>query len=550
MKKNSFVEGTVIATAIIIIVKLLGMLYVIPFYKIVGDQGGALYSYGYNIYLLFLGISSAGLPDAIAKIISEYNALGYDDAKQRAYKIGRDLILGMAVISFFLLMVFAEEIGAFIIGDLKDGNTIQDVAFVVRCVAPSVLLIPFLSITKGYLQGHKFISASSMSQLIEQVFRITIILIGSYLVIKVFKGGISLAVGIAMTGAFFGGLFAYLYLKYAMNKNKEELKLNDNVKEDKITNKEITKKILTYALPFIIINIVSNIYNSTDQILVLRTLEYLKLDTKTVEFCASAISTWSPKICMVINAMAMGMTMSLVPTIVSAYAKKDFKEVEDKINKSLSMIFFISIPLSIGISFLSESVWTAFYGYNKIGGTILKLMAFSALFGNLYMIVSTICQSLNKYSAVYKVSVTGFMLNALLDVPIMLLYNRIGLPVYLGSITASIIGYSTSVVIGLILLRKENKYSYKKAVTMALKSLIPALSMLFVLILLRMVVSFSVTSRLTAVLNIAINAIVGGIVYIFISIKAGLLDEIIGRHNVAKIVRKLTFGLIKIKDAS
>ena len=209
MKKNSFVEGTVIATAIIIIVKLLGMLYVIPFYKIVGDQGGALYSYGYNIYLLFLGISSAGLPDAIAKIISEYNALGYDDAKQRAYKIGRNLILGMAVISFFLLMVFAEEIGAFIIGDLKDGNTIQDVAFVVRCVAPSVLLIPFLSITKGYLQGHKFISASSMSQLIEQVFRITIILIGSYLVIKVFKGGISLAVGIAMTGAFFGGLFAY-----------------------------------------------------------------------------------------------------------------------------------------------------------------------------------------------------------------------------------------------------------------------------------------------------------------------------------------------------
>lgn len=550
MKKNSFVEGTVIATAIIIVVKLLGMLYVIPFYKIVGDQGGALYSYGYNIYLLFLGISSAGLPDAIAKIISEYNALGYDDAKQRAYKIGRNLILGMAVISFFLLMVFAEEIGAFIIGDLKDGNTIQDVAFVVRCVAPSVLLIPFLSITKGYLQGHKFISASSMSQLIEQVFRITIILVGSYLVIKVFKGEISLAVGIAMTGAFFGGLFAYLYLKYAMNKNKEELKLNDNVKEDKITNKEITKKILTYALPFIIINIVSNIYNSTDQILVLRTLEYLKLDTKTVEFCASAISTWSPKICMVINAMAMGMTMSLVPTIVSAYAKKDFKEVEDKINKSLSMIFFISIPLSIGISFLSESVWTAFYGYNKIGGTILRLMAFSALFGNLYMIVSTICQSLNKYNAVYKVSVTGFMLNALLDVPIMLLYNKIGLPVYLGSITASIIGYSTSVVIGLILLRKENKYSYKKAVTMALKSLIPALSMLFVLILLRMVVSFSVTGRLTAVLNIAINAIVGGIVYVFISIKVGLLDEIIGRHNVAKIVRKLTFDLIKLKDAS
>ena len=550
MKKNSFVKGTVIATTIIIIVKLLGMLYVIPFYDIVGTRGAALYSYGYNIYLLFLGISSAGLPDAIAKIISEYNALGYNDAKQRAYKIGRNLILGIAAVSFIVLMVFAEEIGTLIISNLKGGNTIEDVAFVVRCVAPSVLLIPFLSITKGYLQGHKYIGASSMSQLIEQVFRIIVILIGSYLIIKVFKGGITLAVGVAMTGAFFGGLFAYLYLKYAMNKNKDELQLNAEVKEDKITNKEITKKIIKYALPFIIINIVSNIYNSTDQLLVLRTLEYLKFDTDTVEFCASAISTWSPKICMVINAMAMGMTMSLVPTIVSAYAKKDFVEVEEKINKSLSMIFYISIPLSIGINFLSDSVWTAFYGHSTVGGTILKLMAFSALFGNLYMIVSTICQSLNKYSAVYKVSITGFVLNALLDVPIMLLYNKIGLPVYLGSITASIIGYSTSVLIGLILLRKENKYSYKKTVMMCLKSFIPAISMLFVLILLRMFVEFDTTRRLTAILNIGIYGVVGAIVYVFVSVKVGLLNDILGPKMVANIVRKLTFGKIKLKDAS
>ena len=53
MKKNSFVEGTVIATIAIVMVKILGMLYVIPFYKIVGSDGGALYSYAYNIYALF-----------------------------------------------------------------------------------------------------------------------------------------------------------------------------------------------------------------------------------------------------------------------------------------------------------------------------------------------------------------------------------------------------------------------------------------------------------------------------------------------------------------
>ena len=547
MKKNNFVEGTIIATAIIVIVKILGMLYVIPFYAIVGTKGGALYSYAYNIYLIFLGISSAGLPDAVAKIISEYNALGYDDAKQRAYKIGRNLISIIAIISFLVLFVFAEEIGVFIIGELKGGNTAEDVAFVIRCLSPSVLLVPFLSITKGYLQGHKFISASSLSQLFEQIIRIFIILVGSFLVLKVFNGSLSLAVGVAVSGAFFGGLVAYIYLKHIMKKNNliQEVSM-----EDKITNKEIVMKIIKYAIPFVIISIVVNIYNETDQLLVLRTLgDILKFPTDQVETIASSISTWSPKICMVINAMSMGMTMSLVPAIVSSFARRDYKDVESKINKSLSMIIFISLPMSIGLSILSKSVWTMFYGANKIGSTILSLTAFSALFGNLYMIVSAICQSLNKFKAVYLVSFTGFLLNACLDVPIILLYNKIGIPPYLGSDTASIIGYSTSTIIGLILLRKDGKYSYKQAVLNGLKTLIPALSMLVVLLVINHFITLNEFVRPTALVKIVIDTLVGALVYITISFKTGLMEQIIGRQMFARIVKKLTFGLIKLKDA-
>ena len=42
-----------------IIIKVLGALYVIPFYAIIGEQGGALYGYAYNIYNVFLTISTA-----------------------------------------------------------------------------------------------------------------------------------------------------------------------------------------------------------------------------------------------------------------------------------------------------------------------------------------------------------------------------------------------------------------------------------------------------------------------------------------------------------
>ena len=106
MKKSSFVEGTLIATLAIVIVKILGMLYVIPFYSIVGSNGGALYSYAYNIYLIFLGISSAGLPNAISKVISEYNTLQMIDAKERAYKNAIKIMSVISIIAFLILFIF------------------------------------------------------------------------------------------------------------------------------------------------------------------------------------------------------------------------------------------------------------------------------------------------------------------------------------------------------------------------------------------------------------------------------------------------------------
>ena len=85
MKKNSFVEGTIIASLSLILVKVLGAIYVIPFYDIVGELGGALYSYAYTVYSLVLNVCTAGIPLAISKIVSEYNTLEMYDAEKKIY---------------------------------------------------------------------------------------------------------------------------------------------------------------------------------------------------------------------------------------------------------------------------------------------------------------------------------------------------------------------------------------------------------------------------------------------------------------------------------
>ena len=112
MKKNSFMQGAVFSTVAIILTKVIGILYVIPFYKIIGDQGGALYGYAYTIYSTFLSISTVGIPLAISKVVSEYNALGYTHARERVYKQGKRAIMIFALVIFLASYKFIFSINS------------------------------------------------------------------------------------------------------------------------------------------------------------------------------------------------------------------------------------------------------------------------------------------------------------------------------------------------------------------------------------------------------------------------------------------------------
>ena len=548
MKKNSFVEGAVIATTAIVITKIIGMVYVIPFYKIIGSRGGALYSYAYNIYMIFLGISSAGVPTAISKIISEYDTLGYKEAKYRTYKQGIKIISYMSVIAFFIMFIFADVMAILILGDLKGGNTIEDVAFVIRCISVAILIIPYLSVTKGYMQGHRIMTPSSFSEVLEQIIRVFVVLAGSFLVYKVFNGTLTLAVGVAVTGAFFGGVAAYLYLRRVMKKHHAELDIKKFVKRDEISNKEIVKKIISYAVPFIIINIATFIYNFVDMVLIIRGLNYLGFNASDTEFIQSAITTWSSKICMIITSFALGMSISLIPNIVRSFVKKDFKGVEEKINRAYKIILAISIPCAIGLIVLSVPVWNLFYGPSKYGAIILQILVVSTTFNNLYTVTFNTMQALNKFKTVYVSIITGLVVNIILDIPFMILLNKIGLPSYWGTSFATITGYLTSIFIATHDLRKNYKMKFKDTYVSLLKLMVPSVCMLAVLLIFNSVITFDFNSRLMCIVAIAANIVLGAPIYLGIAHKMGLFTQIFGKEELNRIVKKLTFGKVSLND--
>ncbi len=537
MKKNTFIEGTLIASIAIIITKILGVLYVIPFYSIIGEDGGVLYSYAYNIYNLFLNISTAGVPIAISMIISEYSALKMFDAKDRAYKIGKRIIFTISFIAFLILMIFANSFAGYYIKGITGGNTIQDIALVIRAISLCLLITPFLSVIRGYLQGNKFMAPSSISQVIEQIVRIIVILLGSYLAINIFHQEVKIGVAIALTGAFLGGLIAYLYLKIKVNKNK---KLFEKIeKKDNISNKEITKKIITYCIPLIIISIVNNIYDLIDMKLIIKGLYKVGYDAKTSELISSIVYTWGPKICMIIMAIAMGLTTSLIPHIVSSYTEGDIKEANKKFNQAISTMIITSIPMAVGLSILSNNVYFIFYGNSIYGGSILKCLSIYTIFSGTLLVINTALQGLQKFKIIYINTIAGLVINTILDIPMIFLLHKLGLPDYYGTIVASMIGCTVSYIIVLIYLKKNLKFDYKLVLNTIYKTLVPTLSMIIVLLLLKLILPITNSINLVFIIKLFIYIILGAITYLTTSYYNKNLENVFGTEYINKILIKL-----------
>ena len=540
MKKNSFIEGTIFASLSFLIIKFLGAIYVIPFYAIVGELGGALYSYAYTVYSLIINICTIGIPHAISKIISEYNTLEMYEAKERTFKIGNKIMVILSTILFLLMFIFAKQAAYIFIGDIDStGNSIEDVVLVIRSISFCLLIVPYLAIKRGYLQGQKFITVSTTGEVIEQVVRVAFILVGSYLAINVFNAKTSIGVAIAVFGAFIAGLAAYIYLDVKIRKNKKEFNMPSKNQKDKVSNKTILKKIVSFSIPLMIVSITTDLYNMTDLSLIIRGLGYLGYSGKVAETIGSVMATWASKICLIVNAITFGLTINIIPHMSSSYVKKDYKTINNQFIKSIAMVIVIGLPMSIGISLLANEVYYIFYGASEYGGIILRLLPYSIMLGNINMVVNTTLQSLDKFKTIYISSFTGLLTTALLDIPLMILCDKIGIYPYYGAIISTMIGTSISLTISLRKLKKDMNFEYKELLNIIKKALLPLASMIVVVLILEYFIGPLFTTRITSIITCIICAVVGAIIYGVISYKNNLLYNSLGEEYVNQILRKI-----------
>lgn len=540
MKKNSFINGALIATIGIVVTKFLGIIYIIPFYAIIGESNIALYGYAYTIYNLFLSLSTVGIPPAMSKLISEYNTLEYYDTKERAYKLGKKLLIVLGIVLFIIMFFGAPFIANQIMGDNTGGNSKESITFVIRVISTAILVVPYLSVTKGYLQGHKFMLPSSVSQVLEQVVRIAVILIGSYLCMRVLNLGVTNAIGVAVFGATVGALAALIYLLVKIKKNKKDIvriTKDEKIKQEekKITNKFIIKKLLIYSVPFISFGLALSVYDYIDMTTIIGTLTNLGFKTADAESVLGVINTTGNKLNSVVLAISTGLMTSLVPNITASFVKGDKKDVKKKVHQSFLMLLYVTMPMAVGLSILAKPVFYAFYGASNWGPKVFCFSIFVALFRCMFTTSISIAQSLNKFKNVFLSIIIGIVVKLILQVPLMHLFDNVGLYPFWGATTATLIGLTTSIITNLIVINKTIGLDLKSYFNKMIKFVYPLIIMIIVLLIMKNFILLDVTSKFKSIILILVYALVGAGIYFALTIKNGIFKDIFGDKLLKKI---------------
>ena len=194
--------------------------------------------------------------------------------------------------------------------------------------------------------------------------------------------------------------------------------------------------------------------------------------------------------------------------------------------------------MTVGLSLLTKPIWMIFYGYNELGFHTFSFSIFVALFLSLFSTTVTIVQLLKDYKYVIISLIVGFLLKLLLNIPLINLFNNIGLTPHFGSITATIIGYFIPFMICIIRLKTKYKIVFHDALINSLHVLIGTCLMAIIIIVFQMFIPIYSLSRMGNIPLVIIYVLVGLIIYILYMWKTKVIENIFGKNIIKKILKR------------
>ena len=532
---SKLLRGTFILTLGTIISKVLGLFYVIPFYHIVGSKGQALYAFSYIPYTIFISIATAGIPLAVSKFISKYNALEEYAVGRKLFKSGLIIMMFTGFLSFLALYFLAPYIAEMSTNADVEGN-VKDVTTVIRAVSFALIVVPIMSLIRGFFQGHQSMGPSAVSQVIEQIVRITFVLAGAYVVLNFMKGTITEAVSVATFAAFIGaigGLVCLLWYWYKRKSHLNELLLHDKGTMD-ISLKEMYKEIIIYAAPFVFVGIANPLFQLVDQFTFINTMTSIGYDDVGAETAFAVITMQTHKLVIIPVSLATAFSLTLVPSITKAFVDEDRTNLNHQLNQAFQVVLFLTLPAVVGLSMLAEPIFTLFYEHSELGTEVLRTYAPVAVLFAYFLVTAAILQGINEQRFTVLSLLVGLLIKLSLNIPLIKLMETEG------AIIATAIGYIAAILINLFVIKKFAEYPFKLVIR---RSLLIILFTLFMFIgtgiVYKLLTLFlSTETDFSSLLIVTICAAVGAGIYFFLSFKTRLIYFLMG-EKVDRALRKL-----------
>ena len=531
--QNTFLKGSAWMTFGSIASRILGALYIIPWYAWMGSYGNianALTARSYNIYTIFILISTAGIPGAIAKQVAKYNALNEYGIGRKLFRKGLILMTVLGIVSA-AIMYFASPLLASN-GSQSDPRQVA----VMRSLSYAILIIPILSIMRGYFQGYADMMPSAMSQFVEQFARVVWMLLTAFVIMQIQHGSYVHAVIQSNLAAAIGALFGIGLLIWFLFSRRNQLNYLVEHSNNRIhvSTTELFMEIIEQAIPFIIIDSGITLFSLVDQYTfhpMIASLVHASSDT--IEDWYALFGLNANKLIMIIVSLASAMAVTAIPLLSAAHTRGDYKSISKQIANTMDLFLFVMIPAAFGMAAISRPIYTVFYGPDLLGSNVLYLSSFTAISLGLFTVLMAILQVLSENGLAIKYLVLGLILKGILQYPMIFLFK-----VY-GPLVATNLGLL--IIVALSLKHLEVQYDFNLNRTSRRLAGVTAFSigMFLVVKLCEMGLGkfLNPDHRFTALVLVIVAVGAGIIFYGLVTLKTGLAQSVLGSKVESILVR-------------
>ena len=383
-KKQNFLQGTALLAMATAIVKIIGAIYKIPLNAIIGKQGFSYYSTAYEIYNVLLMISTAGLPVAMSRMISQANSLGHSNRIRRIYKTSRAIFLTLGIAGSLLMPLFCRQLAAF--------QNQPDAWAAIGALGPCCLLICIMSTFRGFFQGHSNMLPTSVSQVLEAVVKLVVGMLAALLLLKS-TGSVSLAAGGAILGVTISCMASSVYLFGKFRKAYGALEPSSEAAE---SYSDTAKRLMAIAVPItigsaglqILTMLETKIYMGQ-----LLGLGFTQLEADSMK----GIYNMSQTIYNMPCAFITPITISIIPAITSHLTLLDHKAAKATEESAARVTGLICMPCAFGLATLAGPVTALLGGYTgadlTLSTSLMTIMGYNIMFNAVVLLTNAMMQA-------------------------------------------------------------------------------------------------------------------------------------------------------------